>query len=246
MAVDLLGGIELTASAGIVVAILAAGLGTTARTRAAIVAAFGLWFSFVTALAAAGTLHTPGLAGVAGLGLAIAGPMLAMIGAAIASDRVRRALLRSPVSWLVAANTVRVLGVSFLVLHSQGRLPAPFALTAGWGDIAIGLTAPLVAWLVAARGAHARGTLAIWNALGLLDLIVAVSLGVASSPAVQVGFTGPDSGPMTTLPWLLIPGFLVPTLASSHLAIFYRLRPGLERDAAPLPRRTAHPTPAAL
>jgi hypothetical protein len=244
MTADLLGAIELTASAGIVVAILAGGLGTTARTRAAIVAAFGLWFSFVCALAAAETLHTPGLAGIAGLGLAIAAPMLTMIGAAIASDRVRRSLQRIPVSSLVAANTVRVLGVSFLVLHSQGRLPAPFALTAGWGDIAIGLTAPLVAWLVAARGAQARSPLTTWNALGLLDLIVAVSLGVIASPALQAGFTGPNSGPMTTLPWLLIPGFLVPTLAASHLAIFYRLRVGLQREAAPRLRTTAHPTPA--
>jgi hypothetical protein len=29
---------------------------------------------------------------------------------------------------------------------------------------------------------------------------------------------------MTTLPWLLIPGFLVPLLAVTHLAVFYRLR----------------------
>jgi hypothetical protein len=246
MNVDLLGGIELTASAGIVVAILAAGLGTTARSRAAIVAAFGLWFTVVTALAAAETLHTTDLTGVAGLGLAIAVPMLTMIVAAIASHRVRRSLLSIPVSWLVAANTVRVLGVSFLVLHSQGRLPAPFALTAGWGDIGIGLTAPLVAWLVAVRGQQARGTLTLWNALGLLDLIVAVSLGVMWSPALQSAVTGTNAGTMTTLPWLLIPGFLVPTLASSHLAIFYRLRRGLERDGAPLPRTMAHPTPAIL
>lgn len=246
MDIDVFGGIELTASAGIVVAILAAGLGTTIRARASIAAAFGLWFSLVTALAATKTLHTPGLAGVAGLGLAIAVPMLTMIGAAIASDRVRRSLVRIPVASLIAANTVRVLGVSFLVLHSQGRLPAPFALTAGWGDIAIGLTAPLVAWLVASRGAQARVPLAIWNALGLLDLIVAVSLGVSTSPALQAGFTGPNSGTMTTLPWLLIPAFLVPTLACSHLALFYRLRVGLERDAAPLSRTTAHPTAAML
>jgi hypothetical protein len=244
MNVDLLGAIELTASAGVVVAILAGGLGSTASTRSAIVAAFGFWFSLVCALAAARTLHTPGLAGVAGLGLAIAAPMLAMIGAAIASDRVRRSLVRIPVSSLVAVNTVRVLGVSFLVLYSQERLPATFALTAGWGDIAIGLTAPLVAWLVATRGAQVRGPLTIWNALGLLDLIVAVSLGVTSSPALSTGFTGPNSGTMTTLPWLLIPGFLVPTLAASHLAIFYRLRVGLGSEAAPRLRTAARPTPS--
>ena len=246
MNVDLLGSVALTMSASLVVAILAVGLGTTARSRATIVAVFGLWFLSVLALAATETLHTPGLAGVAGLGLAIAAPMLTMIIAAIASGRVRRSLLRVPVSSLVAANTVRVLGVSFLVLYSQGRLPASFALTAGWGDIAIGLTAPIVAWLVATRGAQARGPLTIWNALGLLDLIVAISLGITSSPAMQAGATAANSGVMTTLPWLLVPGFLVPTLAASHLAIFYRLRVGLEHETASLTRTTAHPTPATL
>jgi hypothetical protein len=29
---------------------------------------------------------------------------------------------------------------------------------------------------------------------------------------------------MSTLPWLIIPGFLVPLLATTHIAIFHRLR----------------------
>ena len=57
-----------------------------------------------------------------------------------------------PLPALVAAHAVRVLGIFFLILHAQGRLPAPFAPTAGWGDIVIGATALPVAWLVAARG----------------------------------------------------------------------------------------------
>jgi hypothetical protein len=246
MHVDILASIELTVSAAVVVAILAAGLGATGRQRLGIVAAFGLWFALVTALASARLFHTPAPGGVAGLGLAIVVPMLTMLGAAIGSNRVRQSLLRIPVSSLVVANTVRVLGVSFLVLHAQGRLPAAFALTAGWGDIAIGLTAPLVAWLVVARGRDARRPLAIWNTLGLLDLIVAVALGIASSPAVQGDPTARDSGVMTTLPWMLIPAFLVPTLAASHLAIFYRLRTTAAHGGAPQARTNARPTPARL
>src|SRR5688572_24000437 len=101
MNVDLLGSVALTLSASIVVAILAVGLGASARARATIVALFGLWFLCVLALAATETLHTPGLAGVAGLGLAIAAPVLTMIIAAIASDGVRRSLLSIPVSFLI-------------------------------------------------------------------------------------------------------------------------------------------------
>ena len=244
MNVDLLGSVALTTSGSIVVAVLAAGLGASRRTRVAITALFGMWFLSVVALASTALLDTPGLAGVAGLGLAIAAPMLTMIVAATASDGVRRSLQHIPVSWLIAANTVRVIGVWFLVLHAQGRLPASFALTAGWGDIGIGLTAPVMAWYVATRGRQARAPLTIWNALGLLDLIVAVGLGISSSPAMQAGVTAASSSVMTTLPWLLVPGFLVPTLAATHLAIFYRLRVGLEPETAPVTRTTARRSPA--
>jgi hypothetical protein len=238
MFIDLLGGIELTASAAIVVAILAAGLHATTRTRAAIVAGFSLWFSVVTLLAATEVLHETGLSAQAGLGATILLPVVGMAAATLSSDKVRRALLAIPVSSLVAANTVRVLGISFLVLYAQGRLPAPFAPLAGWGDILVGSAAPLVAWLVAARGAGARSALVLWNTLGLADLILAVALGAASSPGpLQLIVASPDSGIMTTLPWLLIPGFLVPTLVWTHLAIFFRLRAGLE-VGTPVTRRS--------
>jgi hypothetical protein len=36
-------------------------------------------------------------------------------------------------------------------------------------------------------------------------------------------FAEPGSAIMTTLPWLLIPGFLVPLLFAVHIAIFIRL-----------------------
>jgi hypothetical protein len=225
MNLNLLGSIELTASAAVVVSILAAGLAETARARATIVAGFGVWFSGVTALAAAGAFHHAGTAGTLRLGAALGLPILALVAAVATSEGVRAALKRIPVSSLVAANTVRILGISFVILYADGRLPAPFAPVAGWGDIAVGVTAPVVAWLVATRGRDARTPLLAWNIIGLLDLIVAVGLGVASTPGpFHVILTNPDAGLMTTLPWFLIPGFIVPTLIGTHLAVFYRLR----------------------
>ena len=57
----------------------------------------------------------------------------------------------SPQSWVVGVQFYRVLGVIFLLLNAQGRLPSLFALPAGAGDIAVGLLAPIVA-LAYARG----------------------------------------------------------------------------------------------
>ena len=66
--------------------------------------------------------------------------------------------------------------------------------------------------------------LTAWNLFGLADLIAAVTLGVLSSPGpLRRIFAEPGAGLMTSLPWLLIPGFLVPLLITVHLAIFYRL-----------------------
>ena len=49
-------------------------------------------------------------------------------------------------------------------------------MPAGWGDIAIGLTAPLVALALVRRLPGAVPLAILWNVLGLLDLIVAVGM----------------------------------------------------------------------
>jgi hypothetical protein len=64
----------------------------------------------------------------------------------------------------------------------------------------------------------------LWGAVGLADLVVAVTLGALSAPGPLQVFVGPpDSSPMTSLPWLIIPGFLVPILFFIHIVIFDRL-----------------------
>ena len=58
----------------------------------------------------------------------------------------------------------------------------------------------------------------------MLDLVTAIALGATSSPGpIRLFFEPPGSAIMTTLPWILIPCFLVPALAFFHLVTFYRL-----------------------
>jgi hypothetical protein len=229
MNVDLLASIEMTACAAVAVAVLAVGFGDTSSTRVRLAIGLGLWFLLVTLMAATEVLHdqrglgVPGL-GVPGLGVAVLLPVVLLSIGVLRSPTLYRSLRQIPLSWLVGVNVIRAFGVTFLLLYAAGRLPAPFAPVAGWGDILVGLTALPVAWLAAKQGAAADSTVWIWNTVGLLDLIAAVLLGVVSSPGpLRLIFAEPDSGIMTTLPWLLIPGFLVPLLAFTHLAVFYRL-----------------------
>src|SRR5438445_3973272 len=224
MNTDLIGSIELTASAAIVIAALSIGFGSNPVTRVSIAVWLGIWFVIVVILAATRTLYYEHGLGTPGLGLAIVLPIAILCITAARVQSLREAFHRVPLWLLVGVHTVRLLGVSFIILFAAGRLPAPFAPVAGWGDIFVGATAPVVAWLAYRQTTNARGILWIWNVIGIADLIAAIGLGATSSPGPpRLIFAEPSSAIMTTLPWLLIPGFLVPLLVAVHIGIFVRL-----------------------
>ena len=229
MNIDVIAAIELTACAAILIAALSLGFGAHTAAQIRIALFLSLWFVLVTILAATRALYYEGGLGTPGLGLAVLLPIviLLIIGRV---ESLRRALEQVPLWLLIAVHSIRLLGISFLVLYAVGRLPAPFAPVAGWGDIIVALTAPAVAWMVYRKKPNARPVLWIWNVIGLLDLIAAVGLGATSSPGpIRLIFAEPSSAIMTTLPWLLVPGFLVPLLVTTHLGIFVRLARTKER-----------------
>lgn len=224
MEFDLLSAIELTVCASVAISVLAVGFGENIGVRLRIAGGLTLWFVLVTILAATEVLTYQHGVGAPGLGVAVILPIVILSVSVLRSPTLRRALETIPLFILIGVHAIRILGVTFLILYAAGRLPAPFAPVAGWGDFMVGLAAGPVAWLVYKHGAAVRPWVLVWNILGLLDLIAAIGLGAVSSPGpLRLIFTEPGSAIMTTLPWLLIPGFLVPLLASTHLAVFYRL-----------------------
>jgi len=116
-------------------------------------------------------------------------------------------------------------GLGFLALYTHKVLPAVFALPAGLGDMAIGVTAPwMILALVREPRFAARGAFIRWNILGILDLVVAISIGTAST-LFATGAPGEIStAPMATLPLLLIPGFLVPLFLMLHITALMQSR----------------------
>ncbi len=234
MIFDLVGAIELTASSAILITVVALAMAATRDRQALLAAALAAWFVAVVALGASRVLSYDGALGVPGLGLAVILPILVMTTLAFGTTGGRQALAEVPVPTLIGVNVVRVLGVDFLLLHAAGRLPVPFAPAAGWGDFVVGAAAPLVAWMVARDWPGSRRVALAWNALGLLDLVDAVGLGVTSSPGPLRVFVGdPSSAIMSELPWVLIPCFVVPLLVFTHLAVFARLA------GSPRPHRRA-------
>jgi len=111
---------------------------------------------------------------------------------------------------ILAAHLFRFVGIYFLWLHAQGRLPAEFAERAGWGDIAAATGA--LGLLFCPEGRGFRRVLFWWNLFGAADLVVAVGT------AAWLTITRPGSMiEITQLPLVLIPLWAVPVILSSHL-----------------------------
>jgi hypothetical protein len=227
MMLDIIGAILLTCISAIAVALPALWY-TRAPGGWALLAAHILWFAAVVVLAASGALIWRVDLGAPVFGLAIVVPIILLLLLASRVPVVRHALASIPLPVLIAVHAIRILGLLFLLLLAAGRASAPFAPIAGCGDIITGATALPVAFALARRGAGARGLVSLWNSFGLLDLMVASSLGMTSAPGspIQLFFDPPGSATMATLPWAIIPVFLVPQLIVGHLAVYRRLGHG--------------------
>jgi hypothetical protein len=172
------------------------------------------WLVATTFLAINGAYRPAPGEVVPGIGIALV-LALAGLGFAVAALPPLRAVLAHPhlQPSLLALQVWRIEGLVFLILMALGQLPALFAVPAGLGDLAVGLSAPLMA-----RNLHRRGLAIAWNLFGLADLALAISLGVTASPGpTKLFFTTPTAAAMTAFPMALIPTFLVPLSIGLHL-----------------------------
>ena len=160
------------------------------------------------------------------LGLAAVVPVVAFVVGYLTSAQFRELVLSLDLRALALAQTFRVVGIVFVILYLSGALPGVFALPAGWGDFAIGITAPLVAWYW--KRPFPKRTFIVWNVLGSLDLVNAVTLGVlASSSSVGILAGDVTTRFMGQFPLSLIPTFFVPLLLIFHLICFIRVGKGV-------------------
>jgi hypothetical protein len=156
-----------------------------------------------------------------GLGVALAAltPILVFALWFAGSEKFRQFALSLNPRILTFAQIWRILGIVFVLLEVRSLLPAIFALPAGYGDIAIGATASLVALKLANPG-HRRSFM-FWQALGITDLVLAVSLGTT---ARLLSPHGASMVLMTVLPLSLVPTFLVPLFLIFHVICIAQAR----------------------
>jgi hypothetical protein len=142
--------------------------------------------------------------------------------------KVFKILLSSiPVSWIVIIQFSRILGGTFLVLYCQKLLPPQFALPAGIGDVFIGVDALFIAWAIHNKKMWAPTVTKWWCYLGILDLIIAVTMGTLTSPSplhdlISLPFEATNLL-IAKYPLVMIPIFRVPFAITLHLLVLKKL-----------------------
>lgn len=198
----------------------------TSRRRAGVAAAgfsaaWAAWIAASALLADAGAFRQSVSANRPWIGLAAGGALAAAL-AATAIPPIAAALSRpGSLARLTLPHVFRLAGGAFIAAMALGKLPAAFALPAGLGDIAVGLTAPVIARRLASG--DSRG--ATWfNILGIADLAIAVSLGfLAGLGPGRLLHVFPSTAEVALLPLALIPTTAVPLAITLHIISLIRL-----------------------
>lgn len=182
-----------------------------------------LWAVVATTLAYRGVFEPQVLESFPPVGINLVVVLSVLFLSLAASVALRRLLTRQ--EHLIRLHLWRLVGVVFLLLMVRGQVPALWALPAGIGDILVGVTAPWIARHV--HTPHGSRRAVIWNLFGMADLIVAVGLGMMTSPGpTQVFQTVPTSELMAHFPLALVPTFLVPLAFVLHVTSLWQLLGG--------------------
>ncbi len=116
--------------------------------------------------------------------------------------------------------------VEFVLLWLSLSKVIPESMTfEGWNyDIAMGISAPLVGYLVFRRKTLGKRFLLIWNVLGvvLLTNVVVIALLSAPFPLQQLAFDQPNIG-VLYFPFSLLPNFVVPAVMLGHFVSIRQL-----------------------
>src|SRR5207247_9295746 len=182
--------------------------------RLVVSVALALWFCLLSFLpsqrAFVGSANSPPLPSFFGVAI----PLAVFLAAYFGSSPFRDFVLGADLRFVAAIEAWRWGGLGFLSLYANGILPGLFALPAGLGDMAIGITAPwIVISLVRNPLFAASRRFVIWNILGIADFVVAVSTATLSSgafPGINGLIGNVTTSPMTRLPLVLITAFMFP------------------------------------
>jgi hypothetical protein len=198
----------------------------TVSSTGSVVAAFFLgWLALIFVLGARGAFVASQGAPPLALLIGLLAPLSLFLLGYWTIRPLREFILSADLRLIVGIQAWRWAGFGFLTLYTYKVLPGIFAWPAGLGDMAIGMTAPLVlARLLRRPDFAASKSFVAWNLSGILDLTVAVSIGALVPLLAPSLYGAVTTAPMAQLPLVLVPTFLVPTFLILHLTALFQAR----------------------
>jgi hypothetical protein len=184
------------------------------RARVVLVA----WLLALGVLAAGGAFLRDGRmpAYFAGVGLLSSGASVAFVCSPAGTAPLARTSPAALVGWQSFRVVVEIVLWALAVQH---RLSPLLTFEGRNLDILVGLTALPVAWLCFVRRAWPRGVAVVWNLAGIAILANIVVHALLSAPTpLQALRLEPPTTIIATLPYIWLPGFLVPLALSLHVA----------------------------
>jgi hypothetical protein len=195
------------------------------RTGTLVVTFFLAWLALIVVLGARGAFVAAAGAPPLALLLGLIAPLTLFLVGYRAIRPLREFILSIDLRLIVGIQAWRWAGFGFLTLYAYGILPGIFAWPAGLGDMAIGVTAPFILAALLRRPGFAAGKrFAAWNFSGILDLVVAVSIGALVPLLAPNFYKAASTAPMAQLPLVLVPAYLVPTFLMLHLTALFQAR----------------------
>ena len=214
-----------------------------ARRRATIAAATAVAWMLLTGVAAArGLLHFEPPRTMLALFPAVFG----LAGLIALSPLGRRLALGLPIAVLVGSQSFRV--VVELLMHrayAEGLMPVQMSYSGRNFDIVTGLTAIIVALIVARQGASwSRPLVLAWNTLGVALLANILVVAILSAPTPMRRFMNePANVWITQFPWVWLPAIMVLAAIVGHVLIYRRIAldwVGKHVEARPVQQQPAH------
>jgi hypothetical protein len=193
--------------------------------RRVVAVALALWLGLIFLLGAQGAFAQPPDSPPLPIFFGFAIPLAVFFAAYFGWSAFRAFVLGADLRLVAAIQAWRWAGLGFLSLYAHGVLPGLFAFPAGLGDMAIGVSAP---WIVLGLIRHPSFATSrryvMWNIMGIIDLVVAVSMGTICSGFLH-GLTGNvTTSPMSQLPEVLIPAYFVPLFIMLHFTALSQAR----------------------
>ena len=191
-----------------------------------------IWFSLIVVLSL-NQIFVPEL-GAPPVNLLITGvtSLSAFIFAYLRLPKFRDYVLNIDMRLLIMLHSWRTLGLGFILLYYVGELPALFSFFAGFGDAIVAIAAVFITYtMFTNKNGVAKKIIQRWNNFGLLDFVVAVSLGVLSrTDAILFQSNGVSSDVLSQFPYVLVPAFIVQLFTLTHIIIYLQLKNKYQRE----------------